>query len=207
MMDKYVETVTDKQIETVERITRGQSDPETWRDLKRVKLTASNFHAASIRQKEPDNLLKNIMYIKATKSPKPLLQYGLQHEDDAVASYVAFQAAQGNTSLRVQKVGTIISKERSGLGASLDRMVYDPKAKGNKTGGLEVKCPFSKKGMSLEEACEDRKFYLQIIEEGSPKLKFGHKYFYQVQGQIFVCTINSTQKHTLLCYTVFCSTQ
>ena len=132
MMDKYVETVTDKQIETVERITRGQSDPETWRDLKRVKLTASNFHAASIRQKEPDNLLKNIMYIKATKSPKPLLQYGLQHEDDAVASYVAFQAAQGNTSLRVQKVGTIISKERPGLGASLDRMVYDPNAKGKR---------------------------------------------------------------------------
>lgn len=189
MIESYTETITDKQIETVERLTRGQSNNEAWRELKRVKLTASNFHAAAIRQKEPDKLLRKIMYITRAKKPIPALEYGQLHEDDAVASYVALKVAEGNTSLRVHEVGTIISKERPGYGASLDRKVYDPMARGMKTGGLEVKCPYSKRGMSVEEACKDKTFCLHVNDEGLPKLKFGHQYFYQIQGQIFVCKL------------------
>ena len=65
MMDYYADSqsVSDADIEKVEQVTRGQSNNELWRQLKRDKLTASNFHDAAVRQKEPDKFLRIIMYI------------------------------------------------------------------------------------------------------------------------------------------------
>ena len=129
------------------------------------------------------------MYISEKKKGIASLEYGQLHEGDAVASYVAAKAAEGNTLLRVEEVGTILSKERPGYGASLDRKVYDPKASGMKVGGLEAKCPYCKRGMTVEQACKDPHFCLYIDDDGLPKLKFGHKYYYQVQGQMYVCSL------------------
>ncbi|XP_068711903.1 uncharacterized protein [Montipora foliosa] len=191
MMDYYADTqsVSDVDIEKVERVTRGQSNNEVWRQLKRDKLIASNFHDAAVRRKEPDKFLRNIMYISEKKKGIASLEYDQLHEGDAVASYVAAKAAEGNTLLRVEEVGTILSKERPGYGASLDRKVYDPKASGMKVGGLEAKCPYCKRGMTVEQACKDPNFCLYIDDDGLPKLKFGHKYYYQVQGQMYVCNL------------------
>ena len=65
MMDYYADSqsVSDADIEKVEQVTRGQSNNELWRQLKCDKLTASNFHDALVRQKEPDKFLRIIMYI------------------------------------------------------------------------------------------------------------------------------------------------
>ena len=46
----------------------GQSNNEVWRQLKRDKLTASNFHDAAVRQKEPDKFLRNIGRFPFTKT-------------------------------------------------------------------------------------------------------------------------------------------
>lgn len=45
MVDLYVETITETEIQKIERITNGQSNNEAWRALKQNKLTASTFHA------------------------------------------------------------------------------------------------------------------------------------------------------------------
>lgn len=71
----------------------------------------------------------------------------------------------------------------------MDRGAYDPKATGKKVGGLEVKCPYCNRGMTVEEAYKDPNLCLYIDDDGVPKLKFGHKYYYQVQGQMFVCDL------------------
>ena len=173
MMDYYADTqsVSDVDIEKVEGVTRGQSNNEVWRQLKRDKLTSSNFHDSAVRQKEPDKFLRNIMHISEKKKGIASLEYGQLHDCDAVASYVAAKAAEGNTLLRVEEVGTILSKERPGYGASLDRKVYDPKASGLKVGGLEAKYPYCKRGMTVEQAYKDPNFYLYIDDDGLPKLK------------------------------------
>ena len=61
MMDYYADaqSVSDVDIQKVERVKRGQSNNEAWRQLKHDKLTASNFHDAAVRWKEPDKFLKN----------------------------------------------------------------------------------------------------------------------------------------------------
>lgn len=189
MMDSYVESITETEIQQIERITRGQSNNAAWRELKANKLTASNFHSASIRKAEPDKLLKTIMYLSNTdEKPIASLQYGQLHEKDAVDCYIKSEIASGNLAIKVWEVGTMISRERPGLGASLDRKVIDPTASGSKIGGLEVKCPISKQGQTPEEACMDPSFYM-IMKDKIPKLKEGHKYYYQVQGQMYVCQL------------------
>jgi hypothetical protein len=45
----------------------------------------------------------------------------------------------------------------------------------------EVKCPFSKKDVCIEEACKDKNFYLGIAN-GKIQLKKTHNYYYQIQG-------------------------
>ncbi|CAH3110146.1 unnamed protein product, partial [Pocillopora meandrina] len=137
-----------------------------------------------IRKVEPDKLLKQIMYKIEETTNVSALQYGHMHEDNAINDYIKYKHSQGNTGLTVWKVGTYISKIRPGLGASLDRMVYDPLAHCKK-GGLEIKCPYSKQGMTIEEACQDKNFCM-TLKPGMPTLKIGHQYYYQVQGQMYV---------------------
>lgn len=72
MMHCFADTqsISNVDIETVERLTRGQSNNEVWRKLKRDKLTASNFYNAAVRRKEPDKLLITIMYISETHNTR-----------------------------------------------------------------------------------------------------------------------------------------
>lgn len=58
-----------------------------------------------------------------------------------------------------------------------------------KVGGLEAKCPYCKRGMIVEQARKDPNFCLYIDDDGFLKLKFGHKFYYQVQGQMYVCNL------------------
>ena len=76
MMDYYADTqsVSDVDIEKVEQVTRGQINNEVWRQLKRDKLTASNFHDAAVRRKEPDKFLRNIMYISQINEADPEIE-------------------------------------------------------------------------------------------------------------------------------------
>ena len=159
IIEQHNEVIDRHEIDRIEQLTRGQSSNHAWWNLRQKKLTASNFYSAAVRQKEPDNLLHSIMY--QTEVSTTPLQYGKEHEDVAVSCYVTQKRLVGNPGLQVYEVGTIISLEEPGLAASLDRKVYDPQAKGSKTGGLEVKCPISKKGMSVEEACKDKTFFLE----------------------------------------------
>ena len=187
-MLKVSETTDDTEIETIERITRGQHTNDSWRELKKIKLTASNFKSAAIRITEPDNLLIR-MYITDIKKSIPALEYGQLHESDAVKDYVALKMEEGHVNVKVWEVGTIISNITQGYGASLDKMVYDPNACGKKQGGLEIKCPFSKRGLSVEEACLGKNFFLSMQDGQKPKLKHNHQYYYQIQGKMFVCEL------------------
>ena len=76
------------------------------------------------------------------------------------------------------------------MGASPDRLVYDPNAR-PPTGGLEVKCIESAQGMTPLKAFNSKQtpkegkkqsFCLKI-KDGHLQLNENHNYFYQVQGQ------------------------
>ena len=72
------------------------------------------------------------------------------------------------------------------LGASPDGKIYDPLADPCYD-LLEIKCPFSKRADTLEQASADPTFYLEKIGE-SFYLKTGHSsgYYEQAQGQMAI---------------------
>ena len=49
----------------------------------------------------------------------------------------------------------------------------------------EFKCPFTKAGVHLEEACKDKDFCSSIVD-GKVQLKCDHPYYHQVQLQLLV---------------------
>ena len=102
------------------------------------------------------------------------IQYGIQHESEAVKSY---ETVTGN---KVE--GTGLWLHPSGLlGASPDGLV-----KHNPNLLSEVKCPHKAKDITLEEAMKIKDFFLTrqdgrtVIANNSQ----GPRYYHQIQGQL-----------------------
>ena len=68
----------------------------------------------------------------------------------------------------MEEDGLVLSKEKPYLGASLDRIAYFIDT--NEKWGMEIKSPFSKAGMTVEEACKTKTFYLEKVADGSIKI-------------------------------------
>ena len=76
------------------------------------------------------------------------------------------------------------------MGCSPDEVVNTEKV-------LEVKCPSSKKHLTIEEACQDKNFYMKF-NNGVPKLKIKHPYYYQCQG---IMALTETKTINFIVYT------
>lgn len=85
---------------------------------------------------------------------------------------------------KVKEATLTIRTSQPWLGSSPDGLVYD--LNDNLVGGVEIKCPFSKKDMTVEEAMSVPDFYLKESAEKKVVLDEKHLYFYQVQGQMMV---------------------
>ncbi|KAK6175764.1 hypothetical protein SNE40_014157 [Patella caerulea] len=174
-------------ISAIELETRKQSQSDIWCSLHDIVLTSSNFGRAAKCSKNPDNVLRAILY--SDISGLNAVKYGRENEEKAIKSYIE-KMEQNNTPVTVEKCGIILHSEIPGLGASPDGKVYDTVC--NKFGGLEVKCPISKAGMTIEQACQQKGFYL-ANDNGNIHLKISHDYFYQVQGQMFISGLERGQ--------------
>ena len=76
----------------------------------------------------------------------------------------------------VTKMGLFLHKQYTWLGASVDGIIHDTTL--DSFGCLEVKCPMSRGGLSVNEAVE--------------KQPFCRDYYFQVQGQMFVTGLSWT---------------
>ena len=111
------------------------------------------------------------------------LKNGLANESVALTEYVTFLISQSVT-VNLFQPGRILSKSHPFLRASLDSIVTN--VDNLETRGVENKCPSSKLDQSINDFLKDKKFYLEKAN-GKIQLKRSHKYFYQIQGQMF-CT-------------------
>ena len=83
----------------------------------------------------------------------------------------------------------IVNTEAPWLGPSPDCLLYDY-VEPTSFGTGEVKYPFSKKEVTIKEACEiDPSFYLNVLN-GKPQLKQNLPHFYQIQGVMPTCRVN-----------------
>ena len=142
-----------------------QRTPE-WDNARRGKLTASNLHKI-YTAKGPDSKgwkshleeLQDERFVKKTNSgfTTPSMQAGVDKEGDARFCY---ELKTGNT---VTEVGFIDHPTVRGFGASPDGLVDDVHLLANDRGGLEIKCPESKKHLStLKTKAIDGGYNLQM---------------------------------------------
>eukprot|EP00795_Rhopilema_esculentum_P009926 gene9926-18533_t len=103
--------------------------------------------------------------------------HGKKFEGHAIELYTIYMKEHG-LNVIVSETGLQLSSSSSFLAAFLDGMV----SFNNERWGLEIKCPFSKFKISLQDALKDKKFFL---ENNGGTIKRKHQYYYQVQGQMF----------------------
>ncbi|KAJ8893025.1 hypothetical protein PR048_005606 [Dryococelus australis] len=137
--------------------TTGQSDCKLWHNMRRIRLTASNYRAVC-RIKETtscSSIVKQLLY----KPPltKAATEYGRTNE------WVAIRHFQQETGLAAEKRGLFVDLTHGFLGASPDGLVK------NENSLIEMKCVPSA---------------IRIEKDGKLYLKKTHKYFYQVQGML-----------------------
>ncbi|KAJ8894263.1 hypothetical protein PR048_006875, partial [Dryococelus australis] len=154
--EEYVQKLTKEKRNDIECRTRGQSSTQEWKEEKRKRLTASNFASTSC-----SSLVQSVRYptfVGATE-----MKWGLEHE------HVALNELSKHLHMPFRRSGLIFHPEHPFLGALPDAL-FDEDAI------AEIKCPYSIKDMSPQEAYKRKMVFLN---------KKAHiTTCYQVQGQL-----------------------
>lgn len=151
--------------------TLFQADSDEWHAARSLRITASTFKnflsPTCVHTLWEDVDISNLVSVK----------WGRDHEEDARSAYEEI------TNSKVTRCGFFVSKAYPMLGASPDGILDGGK------GVLELKCPFVLKNIHPMElhklTTAQRNAFPCVIENGHLKLKRKHKYFMQVQIQMY----------------------
>ena len=168
--------VTPEQAKDICLKTIDQSSSAQWYVERSVRITASVFGKVMRRQKtvEPNSILRTITEkTKCHSSRMPVsLQWGIENESNAVEKY---KNLRNKENLEVKSCGLVVSPRWPWLGCSPDGIVVEG---GTVVRCVEIKCPYSKKAVTVLDAVNgDKRFFLKNTTSGL-KLKDKHEYFY-----------------------------
>ena len=167
----------------VEQHTRPQAASKRWHEEHFARITASKF-GEIVKSRTKLTLCSRLLYPDTSKSldSSAAIQWGRDNEAVALKQY----SEQLYDELYVSESGIHIS-EYGFLGASPDGLVC--RVQDNSIAGIvEVKCPYSARNCTVEEACHSKPNFFCLYDsvEECVHLKKTHNYFYQVQGQMGV---------------------
>ena len=189
--------LTNEQTMRIEKETRGQHSNSVWQEQRKGRVTASNFHqvftkAETIlkgrgkgsKKTQYTKLVSSIINKGDDISHLPQIKWGLQHEKDAIKSFMAEIASQHEGGLDgFKECGLFIRPDYPYLAASPDG-IFICKCCGPST--LEAKCPYSVRNENIHlKEVYDRVDFLEE-HNGCPRLKRTHKYYSQKQAQMWV---------------------
>jgi len=131
-----------------DRISETQQRSVHWFHQRQHRITASNFGAALGHSpyERPLGVVKKMLWPQANQSGTfQAQQWGIDHEDQAVALYVKYMQKQVHPNFAVAHQGLYVSQKYCFLGGSPDGVVMDPSLPPEQQRGLlEIKCPFKK---------------------------------------------------------------
>ena len=165
----------------LEHRTVLQGESAEWMEQHQFGLTASMFGKVySSIQRPSESMLKSIFCPKDLSNVRSI-SHGKGKEKDARTMY-AKKMQQQVPGFAIFDAWISVHPKFPYLGATPDGKVFDPSSN-SKFRLLEIKCPYSKRGDTLDQAASDPNFY---IEKAGANfyLKKTHLYFAQVQGQL-----------------------
>lgn len=168
----------------LEEATRKQSDSHVWFAARAGRVTASKFHSVChSRIENPSiSLVGEICKPAEHRFSSVYTEWGLCNEEKARQAYIhAVQDKHSNFTLKPS--GFHVPPEYPFMGATPDGIVQ---CECHGRGCVEIKCPFTKSHVSVNDAACDDKFCLQKRETGEFYLNPSHPYYCQVQAQLFL---------------------
>jgi hypothetical protein len=194
--------LSEDQVKSIEAATRGQHSNITWKEQRVGRITASNFHTISTKtqtlmrstkkqsQKPRYTPLVDEMVNGKGKdlSHLPQIAWGINHEKDAIRAFMSDIATQHEGGLHgFRQCGLFVKSGYPYLAGSPDGLFQ---CKCCSPATIEVKCPYSVKDAAILK--KDVYTRVEFLEDcnGQPRLKKTHKYFTQVQAQMWICNVN-----------------
>ena len=158
----------------IEKNTRKQNECEEWYKQRKCRLTSSLFGCVVKRRKTiyPKTIVNKIT--KPSQIKNASCQWGIENEQKALIKYHEYKNEINEHVALCSACGLVVNPMWPWLGASPDALILD-KREESMYGAVEVKCPASKSGMSIINACSDKSFCLEIVN-GKPCLKRNHVY-------------------------------
>jgi hypothetical protein len=192
--------MTSEQVVKIERETRDQHSSDAWRKQRIGRITASNFHKVYTKtetiMKTRKNSKKNPQYSPVVSdivhesediSHLPQIKWGVEHEHDGVNCFMADIASQHEGGLEgFRKCGLYVKADYPYLAGSPDGLFV---CKCCSPATLEIKCPYSARNGNIMEKAVYKNVEFLEDHNGIPQLKRTHRYYTQVQAQMWLCGV------------------
>ncbi|XP_022325057.1 uncharacterized protein LOC111125467 [Crassostrea virginica] len=182
--------LTPETVMAIQEKTVGQSNNSMWHQLRRGRITASNFYPIFTRvnsyNKNADiDMSSSISTVMGLATPSPnirALKFGREMEPVAKEMYRE-EYRKKHVNACFEECGLFLDQNKSFLAASPDMLVACDCCG---EGLLEVKCTLKPKCEVCLQFCTcNLPDYLGYVD-GRLEIKKSHKYFCQVQGQLAV---------------------
>ncbi|KAM7304091.1 uncharacterized protein ISCGN_013991 [Ixodes scapularis] len=162
----------------LEKNSRQQAKSATWRAARKDRLTASSFGVVLMRESWTAIGLRNLVQVRDLSRVRAI-QHGIKHEPQAVQHYRRALHSLGH-DVEISACGLLVDPACPWLGASPDRLVYDP-TEAVPHGVVEVKCPYT-----IWDCAEpdSKSFYMVKDSAGVYRLSRDHHYYFQLLGQM-----------------------
>ena len=165
--------------------TKMQTASNSWYNERIKRITASFFGKVMNRREAiyPTSIVKSIINQKKSHTMPAALKWGIENEKVALDGYTKNYLED---DMEVMEIGLVVNPKWPWLGCSPDGLVMK---KGLPDGCIEIKCPFSKRHSSIQEAIGDKTFFL-CQKNSRVQLKRNHLYYYQCQGVINILELS-----------------
>ena len=183
-------SISQTDVELVEKHTREQAKPEVWFQARSGVITASRFRQCchSDVSQPSRSLILQVCYPQKNKFSSDATDYGIKKEKEAL-SYLECYLKQEHTDVIIKESGLIRSTEYPFLGASPDGILNCSCCL--KDYIIEIKCPFKcETQTTIDLAKTDKTFCMEYRNDGKYYLKRDHAYYYQVQLQMFLSNLD-----------------
>lgn len=155
----------------IERETTNQSDSNKWHEIRRIRITASNF-GSICRARNSTSYKNKVKHVLYSNSSTAAMQFGKMNENSAK------KQLELQLNITISPCGIFIDKSDPCLAASPDGLVGED-------GIVEIKCSFAGKNMNPDDAIKKKKIpYWKWNDSSGIVLNRNHPFYYQVQGQL-----------------------
>lgn len=177
--------VSQDMAKAVEEATIQQASSKLWYKFRAGRITASRMKQACHTNfaMPSQSLVKSICYPAAFKFISKATQWGCQHEATALDKYKSLHS-YSHQNFALKSSGLVLNPDWPHLGASPDGVV-ECSCCGR--GVVEIKCPFCNNAEDVENIASSGNCLVNT--DGTLHLNKSHAYYYQVQTQMFICSV------------------